>query len=334
MMNKRMNTIAAIAMAFSMSAAGAQDPAAVPADKAGEMEAMPGMDHGAVHGNTNAAGDTMPEAAPMNHGDTTSSKARDMSNMNHGGNGMDHGSMSMQGGKAPFDARDPHAYSGGHDFGPLNLRLADQHNFSSLLVDNLETIRTKDSTSVEYGLQAWYGRTYNRAVLKAEGEVDDGRFKEARTELLWGHAVAVFWDTQLGVRYDSGEGPNRSWLVFGVQGLAPYWFNVDATAYVGEAGRTALRLDAEYDLLFTQKLILQPVVETNVYGQSDAERGLGSGLSDVSVALRLRYEIRREFAPYVGIERVRKFGDTADFARAAGTGAGETRLIAGVRFWF
>lgn len=199
MMNKRMNTIAVIAMAFNMSAAWAQDPAAAPADKAGEMEAMPGMDHG----------------------DAASRKAGDMSDMNHGGSGMDHGSMSMQGGKAPSDARDPHAYSGGHDFGPLSLRLADQHNFSSLLVDNLETMRTKDSTSVGYGLQAWYGRTYNRAVLKAEGEVDDGRFNEARTELLWGHAVAVFWDTQLGVRYDSGEGPNRSWLTFGVQGLAP-----------------------------------------------------------------------------------------------------------------
>lgn len=327
MMNKPVNTIAAVAMVFSMSAVWAQDPAAPPAEKAGEMEAMPGMDHSDGQGSKSAAEDKMPEGVPMNHGDAASRKTDDMSNMNHG-------SMSMQGGKAPSDARDPHAYSGGHDFGPLNLRLADQHNFSSLLVDNLETVRTKDSTSVEYDLQAWYGRTYNRAVLKAEGGVDDGRFKEARTELLWGHAVAVFWDTQLGVRYDSGEGPNRSWLVFGVQGIAPYWFNVDAAVYAGEAGRTALRLDAEYDLLFTQKLILQPRVGTNVYGQSDAERSLGSGLSDVSVGLRLRYEIRREFAPYVGIERVRKFGDTADFARAAAIGAGETRLIAGLRFWF
>ena len=333
MMSKPVNTIAAVAMAFSMSASWAQDPAVASAEKAAEMEPMPGMDHSG-HGDTPAAEDKVPKGTPMNHGNATTKKNDDMSNMNHGGSGMDHGSMSMQGGKAPSDARDPHAYSDGYDFGPLNLRLMDQHNFSSLLVDNLEAMRTQDTTSVEYDLQAWHGGTYDRAVLKAEGEVDDGRFEEARTELLWSHAVAVFWDTQLGVRYDSGEGPNRSWLAFGVQGLAPYWFNVDAAVYAGEAGRTALRLDAEYDLLLTQKLILQPAVEANVYGQSDAERSLGSGLSDVSVALRLRYEIRREFAPYVGIERVRKFGDTADFARAAGTGAGETRLIAGLRFWF
>ena len=225
-------------------------------------------------------------------------------------------------------------YSGGYDFGPLKLRLADELNVGSLLIDNLEAMRTNDSTSMEYDLQAWYGRTYDRAVLKAEGEVDAGRFKEARTELLWGHAVAVFWDTQLGVRYDSGEGPNRSWLAFGVQGLAPYWFNVDVAAYVGEAGRSALRLDAEYDLLLTQKLILQPKVETNIYGKSDAERGLGSGLSDITVALRVRYEIRREFAPYIGVEWVGKYSGTADYARATGQETAEVRAVAGVRFWF
>jgi len=280
--------------------------------KSGEMGAMPGMDHGG--------------AAPK--------KAGDMSGMNHGSGGMDHGSMSMQGGKAPPDARDPHAYSNGYDFGPLKLRMADQKNFSSLLVDNLEVMRTKDNTSAEYDLQAWYGRVYDRVVLKAEGEADDGKLEDARTELLWGHAVAVYWDTQLGVRYDSGQGPGRSWLAFGIQGLAPYWFEVDAAAYVGEEGRSALRLDLSYDLLLTQKLILQPKFETDFYGKSDAERGLGSGLSHVAVALRLRYEIRREFAPYVGIERSVNYGATADFARAAGKDTGETRLIAGVRFWY
>ena len=146
--------------------------------------------------------------------------------------------------------------------------------------------------------------------------------------------MAVYWDTQLGVRYDSGEGPGRSWLAFGIQGLAPYWFEVDAAAYVGEEGRSALRLEAEYELLLTQKLILQPKIEMNFYGKSDVERGLGSGLSDVSVALRLRYEIRREFAPYIGIERAAKVGGTADYARAAGKDAEETRFIAGLRFWW
>jgi len=241
---------------------------------------------------------------------------------------------TMQGGSPPPDARDPHAYSGGQDFGPLRLELADTRGLASLRVENLEVLRTDGDTAVAYDLEGWYGRTYDRAVLKAEGDIDGGDIAEARTELLWGRALAPFWDTQLGVRYDSGEGPNREWLAFGVEGLAPYWFEIEATAYLGESGRSALRFDASYDLLLTQKLILQPRIEVNVYGKRDAERGLGSGLSDVSAALRIRYEIRRELAPYFGIEWVRTYGETEDFARAAGEDPNDTRLVAGLRFWF
>ncbi len=201
-------------------------------------------------------------------------------------------------------------------------------------MENLEVLSTGGNTSVPYDLQAWYGRTYDRAVLKAEGEIEGGEIKEARSELLWGHAIAAYWDTQLGVRYDSGEGPNRSWLAFGVQGLAPYSFEVEATGYLGDSGRSALRLDASYELLITQKLILQPRIEANVYGKSDPDRRLGSGLSDISAALRLRYEFRREFAPYIGIEWVRNYGETEDLARAAGEDANDTRFVAGLRFWF
>ncbi len=244
--------------------------------------------------------------------------------------GMDHG--SMQGGSPPPDARDPHAYSGGYARG--SLQLGDEHSFGSLRVDRFESVSARDNTSTEYELQAWYGRTYDRMVLKAEGEVDGGKLHDARTELLWGHAVGAYWDTQLGVRHDSGVKPERKWLAFGLQGLAPYWFELDATAYVGEQGRTALRLAGEYELLLTQKLILQPRVEANFYGKSDTARERGSGLSDAALGLRLRYEIRREFAPYVGIERSNKYGGTADFARAEGQRTSESRIVAGLRFWF
>lgn len=249
-----------------------------------------------------------------------------------GAAGMDMG--SMQGGSAPPNARDPHAYAEGYDFGPYSLRMADTHSFGALLVDNLETVRSDDNSTAAYDLQAWYGRTFDRAVLKAEGDIDDGEITEARTELLWSHAVAPFWDTQLGMRYDSGAGPDRAWLAFGVQGLAPYWFEVEVTGYLGEEGRSALRVDTEYELLLTQKLILQPRIEANAYGRRDTERGLGSGLSDITAGLRLRYEIRREFAPYVGVEWAGKFGQTKDLARSAGEDANETRLVAGLRFWF
>jgi copper resistance protein B len=246
---------------------------------------------------------------------------------------MDHG--AMQGGTPPPDARDPHAYSGGLVFGPdRQLKMADEHSFHSILFDRLESVRTRDHTAGAYELQARYGRDYDRAVLKAEGEVDDGKLEEARTELLWGHAVAAYWDTQLGVRHDSGERRRRNWLAFGIQGLAPYWFEVDATAYVGDGGRTALRLEVDYELLLTQKLVLQPRIEANLYGKRDDVRELGSGLSDLAAGIRLRYEIRREFAPYVGIEWAGKYGATADYARAAGEDTRETRLVAGLRFWF
>jgi copper resistance protein B len=240
----------------------------------------------------------------------------------------------MQGGSPPPDARDPHAYSGGQDFGPLDLELADTRSMASLRVENLEAVRTDGNTFVPYDLEARYGRTYDRTVLKAEGNIDGGEIAEARTELLWGHAFAAFWDSQLGVRYDSGEGPNRKWLAFGVEGIAPYWFEIEATAYLGESGRSALRLDASYDLLLTQRLVLQPRIEANIYGERDIERGLGSGLSDISAALRVRYEIRRELAPYFGIEWVRKHGETEDLARAAGDDPNDARLVAGLRFWF
>ena len=280
-------------------------------------------------------------AAPLVLAQEAAAPVVDHSQMDHGstpapakaGSQVDHG--TMQGGSAPPDARDPHAYSGGYVFGPdRELKMADEHIFHSILVDRLEAARSRDRTTGQYDLTASIGRDYDRALLKAEGDIDDSRLQEARTELLWGHAVAAYWNTQLGVRHDGGAGPSRTWLALGVQGLAPYWFEVDATAYVGDEGRSALRLDVAYELLLTQKLILQPRIEANLYGERDAERGLGAGLSDLSAGLRLRYEIRREFAPYLGIEWAGKFGATADYARTAGEDARETRFVAGLRFWY
>jgi len=294
------------------------------------------MDHGAI-----TAG---PAAMPAESMPGMDHKAR--GDMPSGGNagmaGMDHGDMKAQGGDAPADARDPHAYSGGYtlDQGPdalpgaRQLKLADEHSFGSVLFDRLVHVRGRDAGSTAYDAQAWYGRDYDKLVIKAEGEVAEGRLQDARTELLWGHAVAPYWDTQLGLRHDSGVGPARDWLAFGIQGLAPYWFEVGATAYLGGNGRTALRLGAEYDVLLTQKLILQPRAEFSLYGKDDVAREIGSGLSNGVIGLRLRYEINRQLAPYIGVERSSKFGQTADLARAGGERTAETRWVAGVRFWF
>ena len=299
------------------------------------MPAMPGMDHSKMGQGTSTQ--QMPPMAGMDH-ESAPSAAKEAMDMGT----MDHGDMRMQGGAAPADARDPHAYSGGNTLedgpyalaGPRKLKLADEHNFSGVTFNRLERSFSDGGNGTAYDGQAWFGRDYNRVVIKAEGEVANGKLEEARTELLWGHAIATHWDTQLGLRQDSGEGPNRTWLAAGVQGLAPYWFEVDAAAYVGNGGRTALRLGTEYELLLTQKLILQPRAEVNIYGKDDTERDIGRGLSSGVVGLRLRYEFNKQFAPYIGVERSAKFGRTADMARAAGESSGDTSWVAGVRFWF
>lgn len=291
---------------------------------------MPGMDH------------SSPAAASANTATDKTENATGNPRQQAEAPTMDHSNMQMQGGSAPPDARDPHAYSGGYGLGvgkyalggTRQLQLADEQNFGSVLVDKLERVNAKDGNSIGYDMQAWFGRDYDRLVLKAEGDVAKGKLHDARTELLWGHAIASYWDTQLGLRHDSGSGPNRTWLAFGVQGLAPYWFEVDATAYVGNGGRSALRLKAEYDVLLTQKLILQPGTEWSFYGKADPEKGIGRGLTDASVGLRLRYEFSRQFAPYIGVEWNRKFGSTATMTRTAGERTSDTRWVAGVRMWF
>lgn len=319
--NSRVILVATVVVVLSLSSAWAQD-VVIPEKKAKEQAVMPGMDHSQMNHATPEKGQTS----------TSSTKAADDS-MDHGGGMEEHG--SMQGGPAPPDARDPHAYSEGYGFGPIpRPRMGDEENFGSLLVDRLESVHVRDNTSAAYDLQAWFGRDYDRGVLRAEGSIEASKIQDARTELLWGHAVTAYWDTRLGVRYDSGVGLDRGWLAFGIQGLAPYWFDIEATAYARDAGRIALRFAADYELLLTQKLILQSRIETNFYGKRDVKRDLGSGLSELIAGIRIRYEIRRELAPYIGIEWVRNFGETADYTRIAGEDTQKTQFVAGVRFWF
>jgi copper resistance protein B len=265
----------------------------------------------------------------------------DHASMDHGNGAPDLSSHSLKESDSGA-SRDPHAYSGGYTLesgpyvlpGPRRLRLADEHSFGSLLAERLERVDTDDGNATAYDMQAWFGRDFNRLVVKAEGDYAKGRLQDGRTEALWSHAISSYWDTQIGVRYDNGIGPDRGWLAFGIQGLAPYWFDVEATGYVGESGRTALRLSALYDMLLTQRLILQPRAELNIYGKNDEDREIGSGLSDAEFGIRLRYEISRQFAPYIGVEWAGKFGETADIARAANEDRNETRLVLGFRAWF
>lgn len=202
-----------------------------------------------------------------------------------------------------------------------------------VLFDRLE-LQGGGEDPLNWNLKAWAGKDLDKVWLRSEGERASGHTEHAEAELLWGHAIRPWWDVVVGVRHDIEPGPSRDWAAIGLQGIAPYEFDVEATAYLGEGGRMSMRLEAEYELLLTQRLILQPLMELDWYRRDDPERMTGSGWSSLELSLRLRYEIRREIAPYVGVVHARSFGDTADFARAAGRDADDTRVVAGLRIWF
>ncbi|HEY8009580.1 MAG TPA: copper resistance protein B [Rudaea sp.] len=212
------------------------------------------------------------------------------------------------------------------------MEMDDQARFAMFKLDEFERAQSSDAYSTVWNAEAWYGGDFDKLWLRTEGD-REARTTDARLEAFWDHAFASHWDWQLGARHDFGSGPKRSWAAFGVQGLAPYWFKIEATAYVGDQGRTAARLRAEYELLLTQRLVLQPELEVNLYGKSDRARGIASGLSDAEFALRLRYEIRREFAPYVGVVWKHRSSDMAAGFGAAPIDRNETQFVVGVRLW-
>ena len=181
--------------------------------------------------------------------------------------------------------------------------------------------------------QGWYGGDINRFVWKSEGDIEDGDVGEAEVQLLWSRAITPFFDLQAGARQDV-EPDDRTYGVLGVQGLAPYWFEIDAAAFFSDDGDLSARVEAEYDLLLTQRLVLQPRIETAFAAAGDPARDLGAGLTGVDVGLRLRYEIQREFAPYVGVSWSHALGETADLLRAAGEPDATTAVVAGLRVWF
>lgn len=202
------------------------------------------------------------------------------------------------------------------------------------LLDRLEVTDGDEGRALGWEGTAWVGGDLRKLWLRSEGHAAHGEVESATLEVLYGQGVRAWWDVVAGVRQDFGAGPSRTWAAFGVQGLAPYKFEVSATVYLGQGGRTAGVVEAEYDTLLTNRWILQWRAEAEAHGQHDPALGIGSGLGSVEAGLRLRYEIHRQFAPYIGIERGRAFGNTADLRRAEGKPASDTTFVAGVRLWF
>jgi len=202
---------------------------------------------------------------------------------------------------------------------------------------NIQKLEVQDADSNNPTVlegNAWIGKDLNKLWLKTDIERVAGVTEEAELQLLYSKALYPFWDVQLGWRRDFKPQPKRDWLVIGLQGLAPYLFEIDAALFIGESGRMAARLDAEYEYLFTQRWIMTPEIEMNVYSKDDSALGIGSGFANITAGLRLRYEIRREFAPYIGINWDKQFAGTADFSRASGEDVSDTRLVMGLRAWF
>ncbi|AZD35727.1 Copper resistance protein B [Pseudomonas chlororaphis subsp. aurantiaca] len=202
------------------------------------------------------------------------------------------------------------------------------------LVDRLEYQDADDGSALAWEMNGWIGGDIDRLWLRSEGERTNGRTENAQVEALWGHAIGPWWDVVSGVRQDFKPGAPQTWAALGLQGMALYNFESQATAYLGEGGQSALGLQAEYDILLTNRLILQPNAEVSLYGKNDPQRGIGSGLSSLEAGLRLRYELHRQFAPYVGVTWSRSYGKTADYAREEGEDSSEARLVLGVRLWF
>ena len=183
--------------------------------------------------------------------------------------------------------------------------------------------------------EAWYGGDINRLTVKSEGEGVFGEgIESAEVQALYSRAIGPYFNAQAGIRQDLGPGPDRTYATIGFEGLAPYWFEVEGALFLSNKGDLLARLEGYYDQRITQKLILQPMAEMNFALQDVPETGVGSGLSDVELGLRLRYEVVKEFAPYVGVEWARKVGDTARFARAAGEDPSGVSFVMGVRAWF
>lgn len=342
-MVRRSAFAAAFTLLLPLGVAAQETPASTSSAPGMAMDSMPGMPQDDMPGmkrstTTPAAADTGRQITPHATvvipagGKHTATPAAPPTPGGLGG--MDGKAMgAMQGGSAPPGARSPD-YSDGVGYGSRMPQMSGNDAVGMLSFDQLEAKQGHDGNAQAWEIEGSYGRDLDKLWVRTEGDVSAGKIQEGDAEAFWYHGISTYWGRQLGVRHDFGVGPQRNWAAFGVEGIAPYFFKVQATGYVGSQGRTAARFRADYEVLFTQRLILQPELEANLYGKDDPQRRIGSGLSDIQFGLRLRYEIKRQFAPYIGINFVDRIGTTADFARQDHQHVFDRQIVAGVRVWF
>lgn len=217
--------------------------------------------------------------------------------------------------------------------------MMDNETMYYLIAEKLEYRSQPGINPIMWEVQGYIGKSLNKFWFKSHGEAlttENGA--DVEFQGLYSRAIGPYFDVQAGLRYDlayeGGDNLSRGFAVIGLQGMAPYFFHVDGGMFISEEGDISASIEAEYDLLFTQRLIGQSIFETSVALQDVPEWGVGSGLNNIGLGFRLRYEIKREFAPYIGINWERKLGGTADMAQAAGGEASSLSLLGGLRMWF
>jgi copper resistance protein B len=312
-------------------------------DQDAAKEPMAGMDHPRMNHTADPAsvdpGKSQGKAPAIDHGTMGHGAlqgqvdGRDRSTMDH--SRMSHGSTEA----ARTTSHTPIPVLTDADrqaaFPPLSgHQVHDSAINSFFLLDQLEYQDAEEGSALAWDASGWIGGDIHRAWFRSEGERTNGRTEDAELQLLYGRSVSPWWDVVAGVRQDFKPESPQTWAAFGMQGMALYAFEAEATAYVGENGQSAARLEGDYDILLTNRWTLQPTAEVNFYGKNDPERGLGSGLATTELGLRLRYERVRQFAPYIGVTWSRSYGNTADMARDQGEDVDEARFVAGIRMWF
>lgn len=255
----------------------------------------------------------------------------------HGAGGT---SLAPGNAPAPLPPRDHYAdriYANGAMANSRSM-LHNEHggSTSSMILFNLAEYQVRNGRDgYRWDGEAWFGKDLDRLVVKTEGE---GAFREgvdsAEVQALYSRALDPYWNVQAGVRYDFKPNPSRTYATVGIEGVAPYWFETEAAVFLSNKGEVLGRIEGYYDQRITQRLILQPRAELNFAAQSSREIGVGSGLSDGEIGVRLRYDIRREFAPYVGVQYRHAFGDTRRFVREEGEDPDGWSLVVGLRAWF
>ncbi len=204
-----------------------------------------------------------------------------------------------------------------------------------LLTKIMGEVESSKNSTISLNIQAWASYDLNKLWLKLEKEKVGNIVENNEIQLLYSKAIAPFWDLQFGLRKDSNPGTvKRDYAVIAFKGLAPYLFDIDASLFLGKNSQIAFRLEAEYEYMFTQKLILTPSFGFNIYSKDDLDIDIGGGLSDISMGLRLRYEFRREFAPYIGISWSKDYGKTLYLLNISGESVKDFRGVIGVRLWF